>query len=410
MKFHKNRLLTTGAAVALALAVGACSSSSDDDEMAGTPPTATDMAGTPPATTDPAPELTPAEQLTAAQELVTAADALVAALTSDSTADDAAKAYAALGAAQTALHAANSLPENKIAAKQAEIDALQAQVDQLTIDLAEATKEPDAPTAAMIAATAAAGTKVKAIGVEADQGADTDAGIGGSVPVDVDTTYTMTIERPRSGTVVKIVDSANAEDDDPKFTLAMDLGKGRTMHTRKMEADEDGNVVEEVVIVSTDIAAPKATAFADEYPLLINPNAADPPVFQSLTVDNDNVGMWSSAEFPSTPDTTREYAQDNEDTADVNEAAIMGMFDGGPGTFECLSTGCSIETDEDGKLEMVEGTWRFTPGKGAKVDVADTDFLNYGFWLKKTTDEDGVLTYNEVETFAGFGSRRFCWE
>ena len=37
-KFHKNKLLTTGAAVALALAVGACSSSSDDDEMAGTPP------------------------------------------------------------------------------------------------------------------------------------------------------------------------------------------------------------------------------------------------------------------------------------------------------------------------------------------------------------------------------------
>ena len=34
MKFHKNKLLTTGVAVALALAVGACSSSSDDDEMA----------------------------------------------------------------------------------------------------------------------------------------------------------------------------------------------------------------------------------------------------------------------------------------------------------------------------------------------------------------------------------------
>ena len=78
---------------------------------------------------------TPAEQLTAAQDLVTAADALVFALTSDSTADDAAKAYAALGAAQTALHAANSLTENKIAAKQAVIDDLQARVDQLVLDL-----------------------------------------------------------------------------------------------------------------------------------------------------------------------------------------------------------------------------------------------------------------------------------
>ena len=41
------------------------------------------------------------------------------------------------------------------------------------------------------------------------------------------------------------------------------------------------------------------------------------------------------------------------------------------------------------------------PIAGAKSDVADADYLHYGFWLKRTTDEDGVLTYNEVETFAG---------
>ena len=41
------------------------------------------------------------------------------------------------------------------------------------------------------------------------------------------------------------------------------------------------------------------------------------------------------------------------------------------------------------------------PMTGAKSDVADADYLHYGFWLMKTTDEDGVLTYNEVETFAG---------
>ena len=50
MTLHKNKFLTTVAAVALALAVGACSSSSDDDET---------LATTPPATTDPAPDPTP---------------------------------------------------------------------------------------------------------------------------------------------------------------------------------------------------------------------------------------------------------------------------------------------------------------------------------------------------------------
>ena len=36
------------------------------------------------------------------------------------------------------------------------------------------------------------------------------------------------------------------------------------MHTRKMEADPegDGDVVEEVIVVSTDIEPPKAVAFA----------------------------------------------------------------------------------------------------------------------------------------------------
>ena len=48
----------------------------------------------------------------------------------------------------------------------------------------------------------------------------------------------------------------------------------------------------------------------------------------------------------------------------------------------------------------MDGTWRFTPDKKVTVDVPDYDYLNYGFWLQKTADADGVLTYNEVETFA----------
>ena len=47
------------------------------------------------------------------------------------------------------------------------------------------------------------------------------------------------------------------------------------------------------------------------------------------------------------------------------------------------------------------GTWHFTPAEGATSDVADADYLHYGFWLKKTTDADGATTYNEVQTFAG---------
>ena len=115
---------------------------------------------------------------------------------------------------------------------------------------------PPGPTEEEIAAaTKAAGTKSDAIAAEAVQ--PVDAGLGGT---DVDT-YSMTISRDRDGTTVEIADTTLVDEDDPKFAQAMDLGGGTTMHTR-MLANSDGDVEEEVVIVTTDIDPPLATLFA----------------------------------------------------------------------------------------------------------------------------------------------------
>ena len=51
----------------------------------------------------------------------------------------------------------------------------------------------------------------------------------------------------------------SADDDDEMFTQAMDLGGGLTKHT-PMEADGEMGV-QEIVMVMTDIAEPKATPF-----------------------------------------------------------------------------------------------------------------------------------------------------
>ena len=276
-----------------------------------------------------------------------------------------------------------------------------------TTDIAPPDPIPEDEAAAnVVAATAAAATKMTEIAKEAVQGED--AGLGGTdapaIGADrVDGAYGLSIERDRMATTVTITVQGAAEGDDEEFMQAKDFGDGRTMHTRTMDANEDGDVVTEVVIVSTDIEAPKATKFATEHMFNTNPtaaDAADPGVNQSLMVLTANVGMWSSSEFPSTPGTTRDYPADDDATEDVNEAAIDGKFDGADGTFECLSADCSIETDDDGKLETVGGTWRFTPADGATVDVDDADYLHYGFWLMRTTDADGATTYNEVQTFA----------
>ena len=88
------------------------------------------------------------------------------------------------------------------------------------------------------------------------------------------TTYSMTISRDRDGTKITIADTDNPADADPanpQFAQAMDLGGGRTMHVRTMDANDEGEVVEEVVIVSTDIDAPTAKPFADVYMLNTNP-------------------------------------------------------------------------------------------------------------------------------------------
>ena len=118
-------------------------------------------------------------------------------------------------------------------------------------------EEIAAEAAAVVAATKAAATKLTAI----DVATDPVAGIGGSGA------YMIDIARSRSGTKITITDSAMEGDDDPKFMQVMDFGDGRTMHTRTMDVNEDGNVITEVVIVSTDVAEPKATAFGIVHPL-----------------------------------------------------------------------------------------------------------------------------------------------
>lgn len=279
------------------------------------------------------------------------------------------------------------------------------------------------PTAEEIAATTkAAGTKRVAIKAEFDQ-AD-DAGLGGDdgeAPTSdqVEGEYNLNVKYGE----VSIVKEAAAEANNEKFTQKMDLGGGTTMHVLAMDADDDGNVVEEVVIVSTDIEAPKATAFA-----MVRNAAGD--LTQSLTVRKDGetvsaddpadslsltaldatdsaqaatLALVMASEFTSNTVATLTFGGDDPGDDDDAAAEVEGTYNGAMGTYTCAggATDCTVGLDAMGKITAMSAGWIFTPDSGASSDVPDYDFLHYGFWLKKTTDEDGVLTYNEVETFAG---------
>ena len=258
---------------------------------------------------------------------------------------------------------------------------------------------------AVAAATRAAGTKEMAIAAEAAQAAADDAGLGGS---GVDT-VAMTIARDRDGTTITIADSALAEEDDPKFMQAMDLGGGRTMHVRAMEADDDGNVVEEVVVVGTDIEAPTATAFGMVHTLDVTTDTDNdtPDVTnEALAVDQTDdaaVALVMSNAFTVGTGAELMFDSDAAATGDMDEAfEAAGTYNGAMGTYRCNGTAdCTVTLDAEGMTTAMSDGWIFTPDMGATSDVPDADYLHYGFWLKRTTDEDGAVTYNEVETFAG---------
>ena len=264
-----------------------------------------------------------------------------------------------------------------------------------------------------VAATKAAATKTTAIKAEADQVVDGGLGGGGGpTGTTPPTPYGMTIERSHDATTVKITDSTMAGDDDPKFVMQdMDLGEGTTMHVR-----DNGEGVEEVVMVSTDIEAPKATAFA-----MVTGQALDHDLdttedadgdgtpdndFTALAVDETSADVRKlvmSSEFTPGAGSQTVLTFGGDDPADEDDAAaeVEGTYNGAMGTYMCAggAADCTVTLDAMGMITAMSDGWIFTPDAGATSDVPDGDYLSYGFWLKKTT-EDGAVTYNEVETFA----------
>ncbi len=310
-------------------------------------------------------------------------------------------------AAATAAEAAKALADGATNVVAAEVAAAAAEAAKALADgayaLAKAANAAAAAAAAVAVMQKAAETKIEAIEAEGMQ--TTEAGIGGSGA----TTYSMTITRDRDGTEIKITDSAMDGKDDPKFMQAMDLGGGRTMHVRAMPENDDGEVVEEVVIVSTDIEEPEAMEFTVVYPFDASTDD-DPSDFEALEIDGDNVGMVALDDVSASTGGTLNFdgeIEDDASTTDVDESKdateITGAFDGAQGRYSCATAGadgCSVTLDNDGKITATSG-WVFTPNTDETVGIPDPDYLHYGFWLKRTKEDGVVTSYEEIETFAG---------
>ena len=99
---------------------------------------------------------------------------------------------------------------------------------------------------------------------------------------------------------------------------------------------------------------------------------------------------------------------DDVDTTDVMENHVPGSFQSVPGTYICTSGACTVETDGDGALETLTGTWTFTPDEVAEdgdphmveAVTPDNTYVYFGYWLHVTDPGDEDNEAIGVGTFA----------
>jgi len=390
--FFNHQLMKACLAAVFAFGLAACSSSSDQQTTAPTDP----------------PPTAEAEQ-TAITNAIAAAKTAVDGLTAESSDADVAAAQAAITAAHNAIAGAEQASAADTVANIAKLDAIRTSFATAQTAIEEHRAELAVQRQAAIdAKTKEIGTKLEAMNAEA-------RGDGGrGLPEH----SSRTISRDRDGTTVTVTDGMGtpAEDDDVTYVHDMDLGDGTSRHVREADADENGNVVTQIAVITTDIEAPTATAFGDVYSLNVRVDGETPSTTSpadALNVAEANLGHVKAGAFVAPVGTTgvnvlsfqHAVADDPSTPEDESVAAaeIAGTYEGAMGIYKCnAAAACTVSVDGEGTVSAVsnDNDWIFIPADGATVDVADTAYLDYGFWLQKTTDADGVVTYNGVETLA----------
>ena len=254
--------------------------------------------------------------------------------------------------------------------------------------------------AAELAASDVALTKKAAIGREAS--ADTTLArpfdlatdpSDADAPTDAEN-YVLTVKHTGSAVEVTVADGALPADNDPMYAQTATFGDGQ-MLVRNIGTDR------KIIVVHSDIEAPDQEAFSSRYSLTVDRDTDTTANDTYAVLETDN-GKIASSRFPSGATTTTTYVQYDADTASGRASQFGGTFDGAPGTFRCIASGgCTVGTDAMGDFnELNANEWEFTPDAGATVDVADSDYLTYGFWLDTTTKDGDIASYDIVQTFA----------
>ena len=351
-----------------------------------------------------------ADQRKAITDALATLSAAVAAVNDESTEAQVQAADDAVTAARQAITDATELPEAETTANGALVTVhanilAVAKTSRMAVLDAEAEK---VAAAAKEASNKIAMTKKDAIKKEGDSettltrpfdagGEIADEGDGSAT-----TRYDLSVKHTGSAVEFSVKDQRNLAEKDPKFAKMEEFGNGQ-MFVR------DIGTSREIIVAYTDIDAPTPTPFSKEYTL----DAVDDPDttaqdFGALMIITDtantanhlahiDLGLQAA---PKGQTTVTTFSEDDVSTTTPDEGEHRGRFDGAMGTYDCRAANCSVTVDDDGEVATMSGTWVFTPDSGAMVDVADRDYLTYGFWLSTTTKDGAIASYDTVQTFA----------
>ena len=168
----------------------------------------------------------------------------------------------------------------------------------------------------------------------------------------------------------------------------------------------------DTVTVFTDMADPmdKAYTYTEYYNVKNRPGVTNIQEMGVLTLNYTDlavfVPLFNLDGLPTDPGDAKRYSADNIATTETNEGEHAGSFNGIDGTYTCdTAGGCLVEAGEDG-ISVITGDWTFKPTETMLEDITvtiedeikDNDYLSFGYWVRATEDDDGMMTYG-IGTF-----------
>ena len=245
---------------------------------------------------------------------------------------------------------------------------------------------------------------------------------------EADTTFAVTDgssnNKPRTSITIGTTSDNLGEDDKDlsnvsiKNQFMMVDGSGTTLGQFSGSVHEKTvKLVTDTLTVFTNVDDAKSQAYSMYYSAA---NAADRDGVTSaiesgaltLSVGEDTgmLKLFSGSKLPSGANQNFNIPEDDGSTPTVEENKFSGTFNGVPGTYACTTGTCSASTNADSKLTLT-GSWSFTPTEKDLTSISlpgvvfDSDYLSFGYWVKKTEDSDGKTDYG-VGTFFD-GSQNF---